>query len=107
MSQTGFWFCHIRWRRLPQCQKVQADVVPQVSSTLGKFGTKVLAGSKDIFEQVAEAVQSELDGMEGHIAKPRKSNSSRTAKYASKIPCGSFTMKCWACCHVSGYCGAC
>ena len=53
--------------------------VAQVGNRLGRLGTNLLAGSKELFEQVAEAVQNELDGIEGHISKPRKSTTQSRA----------------------------
>ena len=40
----------------------------------------MITSSKDIFEQVAEAVQSELDGIEGHIGKTKKGASSKAVR---------------------------
>lgn len=55
----------------------------QVGNSLGRFGNKVLTSSKDIFEHVAEAVQSELDEIEGHIGKPKKAASSKASRHAA------------------------
>jgi len=51
----------------PTKVKTQLD---QVGSRIGRLGTQVLSSSKDLFEQVAEAVQNELDNLEGHVRKP-------------------------------------
>lgn len=48
-----------------------ASVLLQVGSRIGKLGNRVLTSSKDLFEQVAEALQTELDGIEGHVRKPK------------------------------------
>ena len=44
----------------------------QVGSKIGQLGSKVFTSSKDLFEHVAEAVQNELDSIEGHVRKPKK-----------------------------------
>ena len=43
----------------------------KVGSRIGQLGTKVFSSSKDLFEHVAEAVQAELDSIEGHVRKPK------------------------------------
>ena len=43
----------------------------QIGSRIGKLGNRVLTSSKDLFEQVAEAVQIELDSIEGHVRRPK------------------------------------
>jgi hypothetical protein len=53
----------------------------QVGSRIGRLGTQVLSSSKDLFEQVAEAVQSELDNLEGHVRKPVISKRASGARY--------------------------
>ena len=64
----------------PVDPKAVRSHLDQVGSTLGKFGTKMLSSSKEVFDHVAEAVQSELDDLEGHIGRPRKSGAARVPK---------------------------
>ena len=51
-----------------------------MGNRIGRFGTSMLKGSKELFEQVQEAVQRELDGIEGHINQPPRSASSRASR---------------------------
>jgi len=57
----------------------------QVGSRIGRLGTQVLSSSKDLFEQVAEAVQSELDSLEGHVRKPIPNVTNKRASGARHV----------------------
>ena len=52
----------------------------QVGSRIGQLGNKVFTSSKDLFEHVAEAVQAELDSIEGHVRKPKGGKQSLTKR---------------------------
>lgn len=63
----------------------------QVGSKIGRLSTKVLTGSKDLFEQVVEAVQTELDSIEGQVRKPRTTKQSLAKRCV--LPSGSAVRK--------------
>ena len=51
---------------------------------MGRLGTQVFSSSKNLFEQAVEAVQSELDNLEGHVRKPAPSK--RGASGSRQVP---------------------
>lgn len=53
-----------------------------MGSRIGKLGNRVLTSSKDLFEQVAEALQSELDSIEGHVRRPKGGRPGQLGRHA-------------------------